>query len=46
MYGSGELIKEAINLRTSIEISSYPCAFFVFNDFINFLNSSVDVYLN
>jgi len=46
MYVSGELIKGALNLRILIEISLYPCAFFVFNDFIIFSISSVDVYLN
>ena len=29
----GELIRGALHLRILIEISSYPCAFFVFNDF-------------
>jgi hypothetical protein len=46
MYVSGELIKRALRLRILIEISAYPCAFFVFNDFIIFSVSSVDVYLN
>ena len=46
MYVSGELIKGALHLRILIEISSYPCTFFVFNDFIIFSISSVDVYLN
>jgi len=46
MYVSGELIKGALHLRILIEISSYSCAFFVFNDFIIFSISSVDVYLN
>jgi len=36
MYVSGQLIKGAIHLRILIEISLYPCAFFVFNDFIIF----------
>ena len=43
IYVSGELIKGALHLRILIEISSYPCAFFVFNDFIIFSISSVDV---
>jgi hypothetical protein len=43
MYVSGELIKEALHLRILIEIPLYPCAFFVFNDFIIFSISSVDV---
>jgi len=43
MYVSGELMKAALNLKILIEISSYPCAFFVFNDFIIFSISSVDV---
>ena len=46
MYVSGELIKGALNLRILFEISSCTCAFFVFNDFIIFSISSVDVYLN
>jgi len=46
MYVSGELTEGAIHLRVLIEISSKPCAFFVFNDFIIFFISSVDVYLN
>jgi len=43
MHVGGELIKGALHLRILIEISSYPCAFFVFNDFIIFSISSVDV---
>jgi len=43
IYVSGELIKGSLHLRILIEISSYPCAFFVFNDFIIFSISSVDV---
>jgi hypothetical protein len=35
-YVRGELMKGAYSLRILIEISSYPCAFFVFNDFIIF----------
>ena len=46
MYVSGELINWETNLRFLIEISSYWCAFFVFNDCIIFSISSVDVYLN
>jgi len=43
IYVSGELIKGSLHLRILIEILSYPCAFFVFNDFIIFSISSVDV---
>ena len=32
MYVRGELIKGALHLRILIEISSYTCAFLVFND--------------
>jgi hypothetical protein len=46
IYVRGELIKGALHLRILIAISSYPCAVFVFNDFIIFSISSVDVYLN
>ena len=46
MYVRGELIKGALHLRILIEISLYPCAFFVFSDFIVLSISSVDVYLN
>jgi hypothetical protein len=46
MHVSAELIKGALHLKIFIDISSYPCAFFVFNDFIIFSISSVDVYLN
>jgi hypothetical protein len=46
MYVNGELIKVALHLRILIEISLYPCAFFVFNDFLIFSISSVDVHLN
>jgi hypothetical protein len=46
IYVRGELIKGARHLRILIEISSYPCALFVFNNFIIFSISSVDVYLN
>ena len=46
IYVSGELIKGALSLRILIEITLYPCAFFVFNDFIIFSISSVDVHLN
>jgi hypothetical protein len=45
-FVSGELIKGALHLRILIEISFYPCAFFVFNDSVNFSISSVHVYLN
>ena len=34
VYVKGELIKGALHLRILNEISSYPCAFFVFNYFI------------
>ena len=46
MYVKGELIKGALHLRILTEISSYPCTFFVFSDFIIFSISLVDVYLN
>jgi hypothetical protein len=46
MYVKGELINGALHLRILTKISSYPCAFFVFNDFIVFSISLVDVYLN
>ena len=46
MYVKGELINGALHLRILTEISSYPCAFFVFNDFMIFFISLVDVYLN
>ena len=46
MYVRGELIKGALHLRILIGISSYPCDFFVFSDFIILSVSSVDVYLN
>jgi len=46
MYVRRELIKWTLHLRILIEISSYPCAFFVFSSFIVLSISSVDVYLN
>jgi hypothetical protein len=46
MYVKGELVNGALHLRLLTEISSYPYAFFVFNDFIIFSVSLVDVYLN
>jgi hypothetical protein len=46
MYVKGELIKGALHLRILIEISSYPCAFFVFSDSIILSIYSVDVYIN
>jgi hypothetical protein len=45
MYVRGELIKGALHLRILIEIHR-TYAFFVFNDFIIFFISLVDVYLN
>ena len=43
MYVKGELINGALHLRILTGISSYPCAFFVFNDFIVSSISLVDV---
>jgi len=44
IYVRGELVNGALHLRTVTEISLYPWAFFVFNDFIIFSISLVDVY--
>ena len=46
MYASGELINGALHLRTFADISSYPCAFVVFRDFIIFSISLAVVRLN
>jgi hypothetical protein len=46
MYVRGEPMKGAHYLKILIEIPSYSCAFFVFNYFIIFSISSIDVYLN
>jgi len=46
MYASGELINGALHLRILAEISSYPCAFVVFSEFMIFSISLDDVGLN